>query len=52
MNHYQYIIQVLPDPEEIISDSIDVAWNEVLAWSAAATGILLTIMLVKSFLAR
>ena len=52
MNQYIIAQSPLPDPETIITESTEMAWTQVLAWSAAATGILLTVMLVKSFLAR
>ena len=39
----------LPDAETVIQESTEMAWAQVLAWSAAATGILLTVMLIKAF---
>ena len=40
----------LPDPDEFFQDSFDLAFPQVLAWSAAATGILLTVMIIKAFI--
>jgi hypothetical protein len=39
----------LPDPEAVVSNAIDDAWVEVGAWGAAATGILLVVLILKSF---
>lgn len=40
----------LPSPESVISEATDMAWTEILNWSAAATGILITILLIRSFI--
>lgn len=51
-NSLPYIAQVelpLPDSETVIQDSYDLAFPQVIAWSAAASGILLVVLLVKSF---
>lgn len=42
----------LPDPNKVVDDSWNLAFPQVLAWSSAATGILLVVMLIKSFLSR
>lgn len=39
----------LPDPETVIQDSYDLAFPQVVAWSTAAGGILLVVMLIRSF---
>ena len=39
----------LPDPKEFFQESFNLAFPEILAWSAAATGILLVVLIVKSF---
>ena len=50
---YHYIMESpLPDPETIISEATEMAWTEIFAWTTAATGILLTVMLIKSFISR
>lgn len=42
----------LPDSEEFFQESFDLAFPQVLAWSSAACGILLTVMIIKSFVSR
>lgn len=42
----------LPDPNQVVDDSWNLAFPQVLSWSSAATGILLVVMLIKSFLSR
>ena len=39
----------LPEPNEFFEESFALAFPEVLAWSAAATGIILVILIIKSF---
>ena len=39
----------LPDPEVFFQESFSLAFPQVLAWSSAATGILLVVLLIKSF---
>lgn len=39
----------LPEPNQFFNDTFALAFPEVLAWSAAATGILLVVLIVKSF---
>ena len=39
----------LPSPEEVIQDSFDLAWPQVLAYSSALTGVLIVVMILKSF---
>lgn len=39
----------LPDSEQVIQDSFDLAFPQVIAWSAAASGIILVVMLIRSF---
>ncbi len=42
----------LPDPDQIIQDSWDLAFPQIIAWSTAATGLLLVVLLIKSFVNR
>ena len=39
----------LPDSETIITDSYNLAFPQVIAWASAASGILLVVMLIRSF---
>lgn len=39
----------LPDPDEFFQQSFDLAFPQVLAWSSAATGILLVVLILRSF---
>ena len=48
-----YFIELpLPDPDEFVDNQFAIAFPEILAYSAAMTGIILTIMLIKSFIAK
>lgn len=48
-----FIVQnPLPDPEILIDNSTGMAWEQIILWSSAATGILLTVLLAKSFLSK
>lgn len=49
MTYYIAVDNPLPDPESVIDQSWNLAWPQVLAWSAAAVGVLIAIMIVKSF---
>ena len=39
----------LPDPKEFFQSSFDMAWKEILAYSAAIISISLTVMIIRSF---
>ena len=52
---YTYLVNVqlpLPNADEVVDNSFNTAFPQVLAWSTAVTGILLVVLLIKSFTSK
>ena len=40
----------LPEPKEFVEESLVLGWQGVFEWTTAAIGILVVVMIVKSFM--
>ena len=50
MKYFATVELPLPDPKQFVEESLVLGWRGVFEWTTAAIGVLVVVMIVKSFM--